>query len=81
MCSEDLQHCSFGNMTIQYSFIIQQKTQDLSFTKFVKSNYLSYLYFFRLLVFSYNASSACVHYINEVLTSTITQTHNQHRTE
>ena len=40
MCSEDLQHRSFGNMTIQYSFIIQEKTQDLPFTKFVKSDYL-----------------------------------------
>ena len=46
MCSEDLQHRSFENMTIQYSFIIQEKTQDLPFTKFVKSNYLLIVFVF-----------------------------------
>ena len=46
MCSEDLQHRSFGNMTIQYSFIIQEKTQDLPFTKFVKSDYLLIVFVF-----------------------------------
>ena len=44
MCSEDLQHRSFGNMTIQYSFIIQEK--DLPLTKFVKSNYLLIVFVF-----------------------------------
>ena len=46
MCSEDLQHRSFENMTIQYSFIIQEKTQDLHFTKFVKSSYLFIVFVF-----------------------------------
>ena len=67
MCSEDLQHRSFENMTIQYSFIIQEKMQDLPLAKFVKSNYLLIVFvFFRLLVFRYIASNKRVRYISEL---------------
>ena len=67
MCSEDLQHRSFGNMTIQYSFIIQEKMQDLPLTKFAKSNYLLIVFvFFRLLIFRYIASNKRVRYISEL---------------